>query len=148
MAPPVSLHLLGPSDAPLLAGARIFDNPVDPVQAAAFLADPGHLIVVARQEETLVGFVSGAILRHPDKPPALFILELGVEEPARRQGIARALMAEIRALGRKRGCTASWVATEGDNDVAHATYRHLGGDETVGIAMYEWAEATVPQTGG
>jgi ribosomal protein S18 acetylase RimI-like enzyme len=148
MAPPFTLHQLGPGDAALLAGAEIFDNPVDPALAAAFLADPAHLIVVARQGEALVGFVSGTILRHPDKPPALFIQELGVEAPARRQGIATALMAAIRALGRARGCTASWVATEGDNDVARSTYRHLGAQETTGIAMYEWVEAPDPQSGG
>ena len=42
MVQDITFRHLGPSDLDLLLSVRdgLFDNPVDPVQAAAFLADP------------------------------------------------------------------------------------------------------------
>ena len=81
------------------------------------------------------------MLDHPDKPRALFIQELGVNEEARRQGIAKALIAALRAAGRQRGCEVSWVLTEAENAAARAAYAAAGGLETTGVVMVEWDEA-------
>ncbi len=45
----ITFRHLGPDDLALLLSVRegLFDNPVDAVQAAAFLADPLHEIVLA-----------------------------------------------------------------------------------------------------
>ncbi|MCW3782383.1 GNAT family N-acetyltransferase [Defluviimonas salinarum] len=131
MTEPITYQLLGPGELALLTGvgAGLFDYPVDPEQAAAFLADPGHMIVLALAGAEVVGLASGTVLLHPDKRPALFVNEVGVREAWRRQGIGRAMMAVLFAEARARGCVGIWLGTETDNGPALALYRRLGGDE-------------------
>jgi ribosomal protein S18 acetylase RimI-like enzyme len=133
------IRLLTTDDLQVLCAVAdgLFDNPVDPDQAAAFLADPANLMVLAMAREQAVGMTSATVLRHPDKPPILFIQEVGVREAFQRRGIARAMLARALAEGQRRGCTAAWVATEGDNGPALALYRAIGGVETPGIAMFD-----------
>ena len=145
MHPSVTLRQLGTEDAPVLLAADVFDSPADPAHVARFLGrsdapDPRHLIVVAETGGQVVGFASAAVLDHPDKPSSLFIIEVGVNEAWRRQGIATALVARLRALGRARGCRTSWVATEADNSPARALYARTGGRETEGVVVYDWDE--------
>lgn len=140
MTAAADLRCLGPQDLALLcsAGPEVFDNPVDPEQAAAFLADPANLIVVALVGGAVAGFASGTILRHPDKPPSLFVNEVGVAEPHRRRGLALQLVARIVEVGRARGAQGAWVATEGDNGPARALYARAGGRETGDVVVYDW----------
>ena len=49
---------------------------------------------------------------HPDKPNALWINELGIATPWRRQGIATRLIAAICDHGRALACTAAWVIAD------------------------------------
>jgi ribosomal protein S18 acetylase RimI-like enzyme len=120
----ITFRHLGPDDLPLLLAVRegLFDNPVDPVQAAAFLADPLHEIVLAYAGDDTVGL-------HPDKPPAMFVNEVGVREDWQRCGIGRAVTERLMEVARARGCKGIWLGTEPDNDAALALYRSLGGDE-------------------
>lgn len=132
---------LGPGDAHVLAGADVFDNPVDPDQARAFLADPGHEIVVARQDGRIVGMATGVVLLHPDKPPAFFINEVGVDEALRRKGVGSGLVERLLQIARDRGCQGIWLATEEDNVAARALYRRAQARETGGIVVYDWDDA-------
>jgi ribosomal protein S18 acetylase RimI-like enzyme len=136
----VTVRRLGPADAALLVAdaGQVFDNPVDPEAARRFLAMPGHLIVAALAGGGLVGFASGAVLLHPDKPAALSLNEVGVAEGFRRRGIARRLVAAILEAARREGCGAAWVATEADNAAARALYRSAAGRETEGVVVYDW----------
>jgi len=134
------LHL-GPGDEALLAGADVFDNPVDPDQTRAFLADPGHEIVVARQDGVIIGMATGVVLLHPDKPPAFFVNEVGVDEDMRRQGVGLQLVQRLLAIARDRGCQGIWLATEDDNQAARALYRRAEARETGGIVVYDWDDA-------
>lgn len=120
------------------AGENVFDNPVLPDQARAFLADPANLIVVALKAGHIAAMATGTVLRHPDKPPSLFVNEVSVRDDLHRQGIGAAIMARVLAAARARGCDGAWVATEDDNTAARALYRRAGGHETEGIVMYEW----------
>lgn len=131
-------HVLTPDTAHLLEGASVFDHPVRPDQLAAFLADPGHDLVFATLAERVVGFASGTVLLHPDKPPAFFINEVGVDEDHRRRGIAGLLCRCLIDRARERGCRGVWLATEPQNDAARALYRRLGAEETTGIVVYDW----------
>jgi len=63
-------HRLTEDNAHLIAAADVFDNPVDPRQLAAFLADDGHELVFATSGDVVIGFASGSVLLHPDKDPA------------------------------------------------------------------------------
>ncbi len=60
----------GPDDAPLLvaAGADVFDHDVTPEGAAAFLADPSQVMVIATGQGRLLGFASGAFVGIPTNP--------------------------------------------------------------------------------
>ncbi|MGB3316134.1 MAG: GNAT family N-acetyltransferase [Albidovulum sp.] len=136
----ISYRCLAPDDLGLLLAVPdgVFDKPVDPDQTRAFLADPGHLIVVALWGDEVVGFASGTVLLHPDKQPSFFINEVGVRDEWQRQGIGRAVCERLFAEARARGCSGGiWLATERDNLSALALYRAMSGDEAV-IVGFAW----------
>ena len=124
--------LLGPDDAPLLTDVAddVFDHALDPIWTAEFLRDPRHHMVVARDGSLVVGFASGVHYVHPDKPPELWINEVGVAGTHRRRGLGRALVEALTAHGRALGCVSAWVLTEQDNAPALALYRSAGGHRT------------------
>jgi ribosomal protein S18 acetylase RimI-like enzyme len=139
------IRAVGPEDALAVAAADVYDGParadwVRRFLGAAAAPDPRNLMFVAEVAGRICGFVSGMVQDHPDKPPTLYIGELGVNEAQQRQGIARALVQTIRSEGRARGCQATWVLTEGDNLAALALYRDLGGSETRDVVMFDWDE--------
>ena len=136
----LSWHHLGPGDTSFLSRVRpgTFDNDIDAEAAAAFLADPGHEIVVAVEAGEVVGFASGTVLLHPDKPPALFVNEVSVHPGLQRRGIASQLVTSLLAVARARGGRGMWLATEAENTAARALYRKLGAAETGGIVVYNW----------
>ncbi len=71
MGDQITLRHLGPVDLDVLLAVPegLFDWPVDPVHAHAFLDDPLHEIVLAFEGDLAVGLASGTVLLHPDKPP-------------------------------------------------------------------------------
>ncbi|MBV7409607.1 GNAT family N-acetyltransferase [Maritimibacter sp. DP1N21-5] len=134
----ITFHLLDAGNAQLMAGAEVFDGPLRPASLAAFIEDPLHHLFFARQETRVIGFTSGVVLYHPDKPPMMLISEVGVEEPQRRQGVAKALVARLIDHARALGCEGIWLATEGDNRAAQALYASLGARRTDDILVYDW----------
>jgi ribosomal protein S18 acetylase RimI-like enzyme len=137
----VTITVAGPGDAAEVLAADVFDGPALPQAVARFLADgAANILILARTGGRTVGFASGTLLDHPDKPRALYVQELGVNEAAQRRGIGRALLTALRAEGRARGATATWVLTEGDNTAARALYGATGGAETPGVVMFDWDE--------
>ena len=136
---PVQIRALGPGDdAHVAAAEHLFDGPVDAGAAGRFLSEPGHHLLVAYEEERPVGFVSGVELTHPDKGTEMFLYELAVDEPFRRRGIGRALVAALDVLARERGCYGMFVLTDDDNVAARATYSSAGGRETSRSLMLDW----------
>lgn len=133
-------------DAAAVLAADVFDGPALAGAVERFLGaeGPHNILMLAEAEGRAIGFASGTVLDHPDKPRALFIQELGVNEEARRQGIATALIAALRDAGRRRGCEVTWVLTEAENAGARATYAAAGGRETTGVVMVEWDEVGDP----
>lgn len=134
----VLYHLLGPKNASQLEGADVFDNPVDQAQLAAFVADSGHELVFATVGTSVVGMASGTVLLHPDKHPAFFINEVGVNEEMRIRGIGTALTKMLMNVARAKGYKGIWLATETDNVEARALYRKLGARETEAVVVYDW----------
>lgn len=139
------IHEAGPQDLDLVLGADVFDGPAkrDWVQRTLGQVgqpDPRNILMLASLAGQIVGFASGTVIDHPDKPTSLFINEVGAEETAQRLGIGRALLQAIRAAGRARGCQAAWVLTEADNLPARALYKSAQGVETKDIVMYDWDE--------
>ena len=129
--PDFTLHRVTADDDTAALFARIasevFDHAVEPARLAAYLAGPGHLLVVALAGDgEMIGMAMAVIHLHPDKVDELYVDEIGVTAGWRRRGVAKALMAELFAWGKERGCGHVWVGTEPDNGPANALYASLG----------------------
>ena len=66
---------------------------------------------------------------HPDKPPELWINEVGVAPTHRGLGIGRRLLEALFERGRALGCRQAWVGTEASNTAARRLYAAAGGVE-------------------
>lgn len=139
------VRILGPDDIDLLLNVTpgLFDSPVRPDQARAFLDPERHAMAVIVARDEIVSFASGTVLLHPDKSPGFFINEVGTRETHRRRGHARAVTLALIAHARALGCTGLWLATEPDNTPALALYRALGADEQA-LVGFAWDGAFDP----
>lgn len=135
----IEVRVLGPQDARVLdrVAADVFDGPVDPALAEAFLADPRHHLVVALEDGVVIGMASAVSYVHPDKPAQLWINEVGVTPTRLGQGIGTQLLRTLLAHGRALGCTLAWVGTEHDNAAARALYVATGG-RAEPFVLYEY----------
>lgn len=131
------IRWLSAGDAAILnrVAPDVFDEPVDPERAAAYLADPRHHMIVAMKDGVVVAQCAGVVYRHPDKAMELFIDEVGVTPALQRQGIARRLLEEMLARGKALGCADAWVGTEHDNEAARRLYESFG-VEAESFVMY------------
>ena len=133
------IRRLGPDDLDLLLrAAGLFDGPPQREASTRFLASEDHHVLLAFAEGEPVGFVTGVELTHPDKGVEMFLYELGVAEPARRQGIGRALVDGLAALARERGCRGMWVLTDEGDLAATSTYRSAGATDEERTLLLEW----------
>ncbi len=137
---PAEIRRLGPADASVLdrVDEDVFDHPIDAHHLGRYLADPGHLMIVAIADGVVVGQCRGTVLRHPDGPPELFIENLGVAPGHRRRGIGRQLMAAMLDWGREQECKEAWIGTETDNAPALALYRRLGPKTDEPFVLFEY----------
>ena len=126
----VRIRQLTLDDAAILhrVAVDVFDEPVNSKRLAAYLAEPGHLMIVALAGDEVVAQCAAVIHRHPDKPTELYIDEVGVAPAFQRQGIARQLLDEMFALGKALGCEEAWVGTEHDNHPARRLYASRGAE--------------------
>lgn len=133
------VRLLGPDDASVLdeVAEGVFDREIDGRRAQEFLDDPRHHLAVAVIEGRVTGMASAVHYVHPDKPPELWINEVGVADSAQRRGLGRRLVQALLDHARAIGCEAAWVLTEPENDAARALYAGRGGrpESTV---LYSW----------
>jgi ribosomal protein S18 acetylase RimI-like enzyme len=98
-----------------------------PDESLRFLSDERHHLLLGYIDVQPAGFLSAVEVFHPDKRPELFLNEIAVMEPARRHGVARSLIEELKLLGRERGCASIWVLTDEGNEAAMGLYRSSGG---------------------
>ena len=126
-----AVRLLGPGDAAVLdrVAEGVFDNPIDPRWRAEFFADPRHHLAVAIDGGLVVGMASAVHYVHPDKPPELWVNEVGVAPGYRRRGLGRALLEALLRRGKELGCAEAWLGTEPENEVARRLYLAAGGEE-------------------
>lgn len=117
----------------------VFDKPVHQGLVSEFLADPRHHIVVAIQDDTMIGFASAVHYIHPDKPAELWMNEVGISPNHQRQGVAKAILKEMLRLGKRLGCVSAWVLTDRSNLAANRLYSSVGGRLDPGdTVMYEF----------
>jgi ribosomal protein S18 acetylase RimI-like enzyme len=103
------------------------DNRVVSDETKRFLEDARHHLLLGYLDDRPAGFLSAVEVFHPDKRSELFLNEVGVMEGARRRGVARALLDELKRIGRERGCVSMWVLTDEHNAAAMRLYRGTGG---------------------
>jgi ribosomal protein S18 acetylase RimI-like enzyme len=125
------IRILRPGDDHVLmnVAAGVFDNPIDAKLTKEFLEDPRHHIAVAIDDGMVVGFASGVHYVHPDKPPELWVNEVGVAPTHQRRGLAKAVLRALFEEGKSHNCTAAWVLTHRSNPEAMALYASIGGIE-------------------
>ena len=134
----MNIERLGPGDNSRLAAVEdLFDGPLQPAAVERFLNDPGHHVLIAYVDGEPAGFVSGVEMTHPDKGTEMFLYELGVGEPYRRQGVGSALVSTLKELARERGCYGMWVLCDDDNAAAVNTYRKVGGSSS-SPTLFDW----------
>lgn len=104
---------------------EVFDGPLQPDLLVSYLADPRLHIIVAMDGVQMIGMCSGMHYHHPDKPPQMWINELGVADPWRRRGLATRLVSTLCDLGRTLECSETWVIAE-PTDMAEGFYTSLG----------------------
>ena len=128
---PIDVRVLRRGDASVLTAVApdVFDDPIDPAAAAAFLADPRHHLAVAIDDGVVVGFASAVTYVHPDKPrPELWINEVGVASTHQRHGLGRRLLDALLDAGRSDNCSEAWVLADRSNTGAQQFYASLGGE--------------------
>ncbi|HEX6535852.1 MAG TPA: GNAT family N-acetyltransferase [Gemmatimonadaceae bacterium] len=125
----IDVRVLGPADAAVLerVAPDVFDGPVDPHWTAEFLADPRHHLAVAIDDGVVVGMASGLHYVHPDKPPELWVNEVGVTPTHQGRGVGRRVLAALLAHGHALGCVEAWVLTHRENTAARRMYAAVGG---------------------
>ncbi len=128
---PVDIRILGPADGAVLQSVapNVFDNPIDTRWSAEFLSDPRHHLAVAIENNQVVGMASGVHYVHPDKPPELWVNEVGVAPTHQGRGVGRQVLAALLAHGRALGCAEAWVLTSYSNTAARHMYAATGGIE-------------------
>lgn len=104
----------------------VFDHEVRPALAAEFLSDPRHHLAVAIDDDVVVGMASAVHYVHPDKPPELWINEVGVAPTHRERGLAKRLLRTLLDEGHSLGCRGAWVITDRSNAAALRLYESLG----------------------
>lgn len=108
-----------------LEGRSEPDEPLDPGLAAAYLADPCVLHWVAEADGEVLGEVLCHLLLLPHGAGReLLLYSIGVRARVRRQGIGRALVAEVRAHASDAGIPEVWLLA--DNPGAEAFYAAAG----------------------
>ncbi len=91
----IEIKLLNVGDADVLTNVEpgTFNDPIDPRGTQEFLNDPRHHLAVAISDDKVVGLVSAVHYSHPDmRYPEMWINEVQVAPPHRRQGLAKALL--------------------------------------------------------
>ena len=124
----LEIRRVKPGDEPVFdrVAEAVFDEPIDPGRLAAYLAEPGHHMLVGLHAGEVVAQVAAVIHRHPDKPTELYIDEVGVAPAFHRRGIARRMLEAMFAWGREVGCEEAWVGTEPGNVAARGLYESRG----------------------
>jgi ribosomal protein S18 acetylase RimI-like enzyme len=122
----VNLRRLGPGDE--AAAGRVLEifKSADAPVPARFLADPHTLLIVAEEESGPVGWAYGYELLRPEGWSSLFLYEIEVLPAARRRRVGSALITEMLAEARRRGCMEMWLVTERGNEEATALYESAG----------------------
>lgn len=137
----INIQFLNADNSALLASIApdVFDHHIIPEYLRLFLEDPRHLMAVATEKQTVVGMASAVEYFHPDKPPQLWINEVGVASTHRRKGIGRMLVEAILEIADQRNCVYAWLGTDVNNVAGRACFASVpDGEKPQSFILYEW----------
>jgi aminoglycoside 3-N-acetyltransferase I len=97
-----------------------------------WLGNPGNILLVAAEGETVVGAVAAYVLQKFEQARSeIYIYDLAVDEAHRRKGIATALIERLKGVARERGAYVIYVQADYGDDPAVNLYTKLGTREDV-----------------
>jgi len=118
---------------------EVFDHPINTTSLKAFLDCPRHIMVLAVEQEIVIGMASAVEYFHPDKSPQLWINEIGVTPNKRNQGVGRKLLQQLLMIAKERKCVFAWLGTDTDNYAAQSCFNAIPhGEQPTSFLMYEW----------
>lgn len=139
-----STRLLSAGDAPTLRRmldvfAEAFEDPESyrtrqPGDAylTQLLASEQFVAIAALADGVVVGGLTGYVLRKFEQERSeLYLYDIAVATPSRRQGVATALIEALRTVAAARGIGVIFVQAEADDEPAVALYGKLGRGQDV-----------------
>lgn len=138
------IRALDRNDIPLMRqmldmfGTTFEDHPTycahqpDDAYLRDLLGNNGFLAIAALREGVVVGGLAGYVLpKFEQRRSEFYIYDLAVDERHRRQGIAEAMIHELRRIAADRGIYVIFVQADYGDDPAIALYTKLGVREEV-----------------
>lgn len=115
--------------------------------ATTFLRSPGTIAFVAVEDHQVRGWCWGYLLPRPDGTSMLYLHNLEVAEPSRRQGIGRDLLRSFMEAGRRSGADKMFLITGEHNTAARTLYESMGaGPATQGPTVNYWFPLPPPSS--
>lgn len=108
------------------------DRPPGAGYAAAWLANPANIAILAERDDEPIGALAGYVLHKFEQARSeLFIYDLAVLERHRRLGAGTAMIEEARRLARRAGAWTVWVQADSvpEDEPARALYRKFARSE-------------------
>ncbi|WP_188610685.1 AAC(3)-I family aminoglycoside N-acetyltransferase [Chelatococcus reniformis] len=143
-ASPFQIRTLGPDDTGLFDDMlNVFGEAFDDIEAYGrarpsagylkrLLGGDQFIAVVAVKEGRVVGGLAAyELLKFEQERSEIYIYDLAVAAPQRRQGIATALIEELKHIAAARGAYVIFVQADHGDDPAIALYTKLGTREDV-----------------
>jgi len=120
-------------------GGRDVPGNVGQIRAALFGERPAATVLLARDDDEVLGLASYSLLwPAAGAESSLFLKELYVRAHVRRRGVARAFMAALREEAAAAGCSRVEWAADRDNPAALAFYEALGFEQSANKVLYRW----------
>lgn len=116
----------------LLVFLRVFKNaPYDTGDndLKMLLERPDYYVVAAFDKDIVIGGATGYELKLPNTKNELYMYDLAVEEKYRKQGIATALVDELKVHAKKNDVSVMFVEAETNDHDAVGFYRSLGAEQ-------------------
>jgi len=139
----MQIEHLGPADLPALYALialfgeafedpETYGSPPPAAYLARLLVKP-HVIVLAAfaEDQVIGGLIAYELEKLEQARSELYIYDLAVAEPQRRQGIATALIGQLKSIAAERGAFVIYVQADYADPPAIALYEKLGTREEV-----------------
>lgn len=112
------------------------ENPPDDSYAENWLAQTGNIGIIAEDGAATVGAIAGyELAKFEQARSEIYIYDLAVLHSHRRQGIATAMIDEVRRIARERGAWTVFVQADTipEDEPARALYRKLASEEITAL---------------